>query len=55
MFHPRCIKWERCGSLAIIALILHITKDIPIIFEKSNLDQLREHLALSILIDKLTV
>ena len=55
LFHPGCIKWERCGSLAIIALILHITNDLPIYFEKANLDHLRQHLALSIIQDKLTV
>jgi hypothetical protein len=55
MFHPRCIKWERCGSLSIIGLIMHITNDMPILFDKSNLDYLRQQLALSILLDKLTI
>ena len=55
VFHPKCIKWERCGSLAVLALVVHIMNDMPILFDKANLDYLRQHLALSIILDKLTI
>ena len=53
--NPRSIKWQKCGSLSIIGIILHLTNDLPIFFETSNLDYLRQHLALSILQDKLAI
>ena len=47
--HHNCIRWKRRGNLSIIALIVHISNDLPIYFEEDHLDNFMKQVALSII------
>ena len=47
--HKNCVKWERCGDIAILALMVHLMNDLPIYFEKENMLPFRQMLAVSII------
>ena len=53
LHHKHCVNWERCGDIALLALIYHISNDLPIFFEKAYLQNFHEVLALSIIEDSL--
>jgi len=47
--HKYCVKWERCGDIAIVALMVHLINDLPIYFELENMQSFRQTLAISII------
>jgi hypothetical protein len=47
--HKYCVKWERCGDIALLALMVHLMNDLPIYFEKENILSFRQMLAISII------
>ena len=47
--HKNCVNWERCGDIALLAIILHVSNDLPIFFEKEYMQNLYEVFALSII------